>query len=251
MMSKSSASLDWMERAPDGETASPRLADMVVTRLSEAIIDGRLKPGDAIPSEGQIALSFGVSKPVAREALRELAALGVLHVQHGKATRIRELSGMVLSRFYRFAVGSSSEGLRQAVELRRILEPQLAGFAAARRTDEDCAAISAIIVEMDQARGDIERWIENDLAFHGAVAAATHNRLLILNMAGLKPVFREILDRFNSRADRAPHDWMQTYERHTRIADAILRGDAGAAVLAMTAHFEAADTAIEELFPDR
>jgi GntR family transcriptional repressor for pyruvate dehydrogenase complex len=102
---------------------------------------------------------------------------------------------------------------------------------------------------MDAARGDVPRWIEADLAFHNAIAAATHNRLLILQMSGLHDVFREILEKFNSRAARTPADWRATFNRHALICDAITRGNSSDAIAAMTAHFEAAEEAIAELFP--
>jgi GntR family transcriptional repressor for pyruvate dehydrogenase complex len=241
--------LDWMVPARDGGAPSLRLADSVIAQLSNAIVEGRLKPGDRLPSEAQIALSFGVSKPVAREALRELAALGVVQVHHGKATRVGEISVGILARFYRFAIGSTADGLRQAIELRRILEPQLAKLAAERRTPADCETLRALIAQMDAARGDVPRWIEADLAFHNAIAVATHNRLLILQMSGLRDVFRGILEKFNSRKARTPADWRATFNRHVLICDAIVRGDQSDSVDAMTAHFEAAEAAIAELFP--
>src|SRR4051812_343488 len=69
--------------------ASVRLGDALAERLGAAILNGDLKPGDALPAEGRIATAFGVSKPVAREAVRKLAAMGVVHVKHGKVARIR------------------------------------------------------------------------------------------------------------------------------------------------------------------
>ena len=245
----SPTALDWLVPARDGIAPAPRLADSVIAQLSNAIIVGKLKPGDRLPSEAQIALSFGVSKPVAREALRELAALGVVQVQHGKSTRVGAISVGVLTRFYRFAIGSSAEGLREAIELRRILEPQLARFAAERRTREECETLRSLIARMDAARGNVPAWIEADLAFHNAVAMATHNRLLILQMAGLQDVIRGILEKFNSRGPRTAADWRATFNRHVLICDAIERGDANDAVDAMSAHFEAAEDAIAELFP--
>lgn len=90
-----------------------RLGDAVIERLTAAILEGHLKPGDALPSESQIALTFGVSKPIAREALRELAAMGVVQVQQGKVSRVRAIDSGPLSRFYRFAVARTETGLQE------------------------------------------------------------------------------------------------------------------------------------------
>lgn len=228
-----------------------RLADTVLARLASAIADGRLKPGDAMPSEASIAASFGVSKQIAREAIRELAAMGVVHVQQGKISRVRAVDGAPLGRFFRLAVGDGVEGLTQAVELRRILEPGIAALAAVRRTGDDIAALRAILERMQQAAGDPARWIEADLDFHRAIARISGNRLIELQLEALEPVIRGMMERFNRRNRRTLDDWRQTWLRHDRVARAIEKGDteggARRAAAAMAAHFEEAPLAISQV----
>ena len=118
-----------------GDVVPMRLGDAVIQRITQAIHDGRLKPGDSLPSEARIAASFGVSKPIAREAIRQLAAMGVVHIQQGKPTRVQALDAAPLDRFYRFAVRGRANGLTEAVELRRILEPPIAAHSAERRME--------------------------------------------------------------------------------------------------------------------
>ena len=230
------------------EVAPSRLGEAVVIRLTEAILEGKLKPGDPLPSEGRIAVAFGVSKPIAREALRDLAAMGVIQVAQGKISRVRAIDSAPLARFFRFAVGSTAKGIRDAVELRRMLEPQIALQAARRRNQADIEAIRTILVSMEAALGDVPRWIEADLAFHAQMALATHNNLVGLQMQGLEPVVREMMGRFNAREPRTPEDWRQTLDRHIRVAQAIIAGDGQAAEKAMQSHFEAADDAIGEIY---
>jgi GntR family transcriptional repressor for pyruvate dehydrogenase complex len=225
-----------------------RLGEAVVVRLTEAILDGKFKPGDPLPSEGRIAAAFGVSKPIAREALRDLAAMGVVQVAQGKLSRVRALDSAPLARFFRFAVGSTAKGLRDAVELRRMLEPQIALHAAQRRSQADIEAFATILARMQAALGDVPRWIEADLAFHAQVALATQNKLVVLQMQGLEPVVREMMRRFNQRAARTPQDWRLTLERHIAVAEAVIAGDDQRAMQTMQAHFAAADEAIEEIF---
>ena len=230
-----------------GEVLPTRLGDKVLARLSGAIADGRLKPGDAIPSEASIAAAFGVSKQIAREAIRELAAMGVIHVQQGKTSRVRAVNGAPLGRFFRLAVGDGVEGLVQAVELRRILEPGIAQLAAARRGDEDVAALRAILARMQASFGDVSAWIEGDLDFHRAVAKMSGNRLIELQLEALEPVIRRMMERFNQRNRRTLEDWRQTWARHDKVFRAIEKGRARQAFLAMSAHFDAAATAISEV----
>ncbi|KZE29137.1 FadR family transcriptional regulator [Chelatococcus daeguensis] len=242
---------DWATLLGAADIAPSRLGDAVIERLTEAIIDGRLKPGDPLPSEGQIAATFGISKPIAREALRELAAMGVIQVQQGKVSRVRAIDSGPLARFYRFAVGSTKHGLREAVELRRMLEPHIAALAAERRTEADIAVMHDILKRMEATLGDVPAWIEADLAFHNQVAAMAHNRLVVLQLKGLEPVVRIMMVRFNAREARTMDDWRVTLARHALIAEAIEEGNPAAAEAAMRSHFAAADAAIREIFgPD-
>jgi GntR family transcriptional repressor for pyruvate dehydrogenase complex len=208
-----------------------------------------------MPSEASIAGSFGVSKQIAREAIRELAALGVVHVQQGKTSRVRAMDGAPLGRFFRLAVGDGVDGLTQAVELRRILEPGIAALAAERRTDEDIANLRAILERMQQAAGDPARWIEADLDFHRAIARISGNRLIALQLEALEPVIRGMMERFNHRTRRTLEDWRQTWLRHDRVARAIEKGDTAGgprrAAAAMAAHFEEAPLAIRQVGSDQ
>uniref|UniRef100_A0A9E8CR95 FadR family transcriptional regulator n=1 Tax=Bosea sp. NBC_00436 TaxID=2969620 RepID=A0A9E8CR95_9HYPH len=234
-----------------GDVVPMRLGDAVIQRITQAIHEGRLKPGDSLPSEARIAASFGVSKPIAREAIRQLAAMGVVHIQQGKPTRVQALDAAPLDRFYRFAVRGRPNGLTEAVELRRILEPPIAAHSAERRSAEDIEKLDLILARMEDALGSVPRWIEADLDFHEAVAASSGNRLLDFQIRGLRPVIREVMEIFNSREARGPEDWQQTFERHVRVVAAIRAGDAGAAFAAMNKHFEAAEAAIAELASHR
>lgn len=224
-----------------------RLGDAVIARITQAIHDGRLKPGDALPSEARLAASFGVSKPIAREAIRQLAAMGVVNIQQGKVTRVQALDAGPLDRFFRFAVRGRKTGLTEAVELRRILEPPIAAHSAERHSPADVERLDFILARMEAALGDVPLWIEADLDFHEAVAASSGNRLLDFQIRGLRPVIREVMEIFNSRGARTPADWQKTYQRHVLVVDAIRTGDAEAATAAMSKHFEAAEAAIAEL----
>jgi GntR family transcriptional repressor for pyruvate dehydrogenase complex len=235
----------------DVDLARSRLGERVVDQLTRAIVAGNLSPGDALPSEGEIAARFGVSKPIAREALRDLAAVGVVHVQQGKTSRVRAIDAEPLRRFYRLAVGTDRQGLRDAVELRRLIEPPVARLAARRRTRDDRTRLDDILRAMEAALGDAPSWIEADLAFHRHLGAMSGNRLVRFQVEALEPVIRDMMVRFNARAARGPADWRATFERHRRVADAIHASDGEAAAAGMHRHFEAADAAIGEIFGSR
>ena len=226
-----------------------RLADGIVAHLTRAILEGRLRAGESLPSESALAARYGVSKPVVREAIRQLAGQGVLQVGQGRATQVRALNADPLGRFWVLAAGTGAEGLAEAVELRRMLEPPTARLAALRRTAGEMAELAAILGRMGAAQGDVARWIPADLAFHAQLAGMAHNRLLGLQHQGLAPVIRSVMDLFNSREARTAAAWQATWDRHARVVEAVAAGDAEGAERAMFAHFAAADLAISELFP--
>lgn len=230
------------------EPSPTRLHEAVVERFTRAIVEGQLKPGDELPSEGKIATAFGVSKLVAREALRDLATLGVVHIQQGRTTRVRSLDAQPLSRYLRFAVGNSEEGFAAAIELRRILEPPAAMLAAQRRTPSQLAQLQNALSRMDAAREDVAAWVEADLDFHEQIAAMSGNRLLHLEILALRAINGETMTLFNKRTARIAADWKQTLDRHARVVDAIAAGDAAAAQAGMLGHFGVAEVALKEIF---
>lgn len=229
--------------------APMRLGHAVIEKLTAAIMDGRLKPGDALPSEGRIAEACGISKQIAREAIRDLAAMGVVHIQQGKVARVRTLDAEPLGRFFRFAVRRSKEGLAEAVEFRQVIEPTVARLAAIRRTNETIGLLETTLRRMEATIEDIPAWIEADLDFHEAMGAVAGNRLLHLQLRGLRPVIREVMELFNARRQRPSAEWRETYQRHVAVFTAVASGDAQAASDAMAQHLYAADGAIQEIFP--
>jgi GntR family transcriptional repressor for pyruvate dehydrogenase complex len=238
---------------PFGETralAPVRLADGVLAELSTAILDGRLPEGVALPSEARLAERFGVSKQVVREAIRQLSALGVLEIGQGRATRVRSMDAEPLGRFWSFAVGASRRGLREAVELRRMLEPQVAGLAAARATDAGIAALTQALARMEAALAVPERWIVADLDFHETLARMTGNRLVELQMRGLRPVIERVMTLMNNVSTRTAADWRVTLDRHAKVVRAVAARDGATAQAAMLDHFGAADAAIAAIFPN-
>ena len=226
-----------------------RLGQVVIERLSEAILDGRLRPGDPLPSEGQIAAACGISKQIAREAIRDLAAMGVIQIQQGKVARVRSLDAEPLGRFFRFAVRANKEGLAEAVEMRQLLEPPIARLAAMRRTKDDLARLEAILQRMEAALQQPPAWIEADLDFHETIAEMSGNRLLRLQMRGMRPILPEGMQLFNARRKRSRAEWRETLARHSKVVAAIKAGDGDAAFDAMEHHFEAAQDAIRDIFP--
>jgi GntR family transcriptional repressor for pyruvate dehydrogenase complex len=224
-----------------------RLAESVSDEIATALFDGRIPPGEALPSEGEIARDFGVSKPIAREALRQLAAAGLIVTQQGKLARAKALNGDSLDRIYGYAVRSSLERLREANEMRLVIETGIARLAARRQARPGCLAMERALDDMHRALRDPAAFTEADILFHLGMALATGNTMIRVQMEGLRSVQREVSELFSRRADRTDADWHATVARHQAIYDAIAAGDADRAEQMMVAHFEAADIASLEV----
>lgn len=224
-----------------------RLADAVSDEIATALFDGRISPGEALPSEGEIAKDFGVSKPIAREALRQLAAAGLISTQQGKVARAKAINGEPFERIYGYAIRSSLERLREANEMRRVIETGIARLAAQRRDKAGVAVMERALADMDRALGDPEAFTEADILFHLGMALATGNTMIRVQMEGLRSVQREVSELFSRRADRTDADWRATIDRHRAIYQAIADENVDAAERSIEIHFEAADVASLEV----
>jgi GntR family transcriptional repressor for pyruvate dehydrogenase complex len=228
-------------------TAPQRLADSVTEAIATALFDGRIVPGDPLPSEGEIAREFGVSKPVAREALRQLSGVGLIHTQQGKVARAKALTGEPLDRIYGYAVRASLTRLREANEMRRVVETGIARLAAERRAPEGLAVLRRAVEDMRAALGRPDDFTDADILFHHGMALATGNAMIRMQVEGMRSVQREVSELFSRRSNRSAADWEATVTRHEALAGAIAEGDADAAARMIERHYEAADLASLEV----
>jgi GntR family transcriptional repressor for pyruvate dehydrogenase complex len=229
------------------KVAPLRLADAVSEELATALFDGRIKPGEPLPSEGEIARDFGVSKPIAREALRQLAAAGLVATAQGKLARAKALNGESIERIYGYAVRSSLTRLREANEMRRVIESGIARLAAQRRDKAGMAAMQRALDEMQEGLGDPAAFTEADILFHLGLAMATGNSMIRVQMEGMRSVQREVSELFSRRSNRSQADWQQTLDRHVALYAALEAGDGERAEQCIAKHYAAADIASLEV----
>lgn len=221
------------------------LSVSITNDLIGLIINRKLKPGDVLPSEAELARQFSVSKPTVREAIQELSIFGMIERRQGRATRVKSIDSSVLSSFFRISIGYSEHGVRNVLELRRGLEVEIAQLAARRATAEDVENIQACVLQMEASKGDIDLWLQNDLNFHLAVTNASGNEIMINMVMGLKNVIIYTMRAIGMQRDL--RDAVKTLERHQRIAEAINNRDPDEAREAMQAHFSATDPILDAI----
>jgi DNA-binding FadR family transcriptional regulator len=203
----------------------------VQAQLQTLIETGQFKQNDRLPSEIELARSFGVSRPVVREALMSLQTLGLTTSQSGKGT-------FVISDRVRTPLLVGRYSPAHIKEVRRALEIPSAELAAQRRTDKDVGQLAALLARFEDADNPARR-NQLDADFHIAVAIASGNPLLVKLIEDM----RTVLEEHSLALAKAPHRRKAAHVEHSIIYDAIVRRDAGAAAAAMAAHLDAAEQA--------
>lgn len=154
----------------------------VLQEVGERILCGVFSPGEIMPSETALSDELQVSRPVLREAIKVLAAKGLVDSRPKIGTRVKQREDWNMLDPDILAWGfASPEAESYAValsEMRRILEPAAAALAAERANPAQLARISAAYDGMEAAEEDSQDSIVNDLKFHQAILAATGNAFL-------------------------------------------------------------------------
>lgn len=228
------------EETPFKQLEHGRTSDGLVFRLEELILDGILRDGDKLPGERELAQRFDVSRPILREALKELEIRGLLVSRHGGGTYVADIVGQVFSKPLSALITRHRRATRDYLEYRRQMEGMTAELAARRATDTDKQMLGRIIADMQSAHdaGRFEDELASDVEFHNAIGEAAHNIVLMHTMRACYRLLSD--DIFYNRhliftVDGAHAAVMR---QHVAIHDAICEGNADAARIAAEAHID-------------
>ena len=203
-----------------------RLYEQIVQQIEESIRKGALKAGDQLPAERELAEQFGVSRTAVREAVKALREKGLVEAYPGRGTFITsETSNTIRITLDRMVRAGQLEGTLQLVEVREILEPEIAALAATRANEEMVNEMREAVRIMDEARQDPDAYIEADLDFHLALAEAAGNPVILSLIDSIVGVLREQRMRI-FQVDGGP---MRGQYHHRRILAAIENRDASGA----------------------
>ena len=222
----------------DKVNRGPHLSTLVASSISREIAQGRLKPGDQLPTEQALATTFGVSRNVVREAIARLRSEGRVWSQQGRGAFVVETSNATVLTIDYEAL-RRADSFRSLFELRGLIEVQSAAFAARRHTDADLTAMGEALAGMRMAPYGSVAWLRNDLEFHSAIAEATRNNYIGQFLAFVSERIRESI---LAAGNQEKSDDMAsiTLGEHERIFAAIGAGDEEAAQAAMRDHLAGA-----------
>lgn len=220
-----------------------RLYEKIVDQIEKRIVDGELRAGDKLPSERELAIQFGVSRTSVREAMKALTLRGLIEVTPGRGTFIVDQTSRALRHSLNLMLQvGKRETSKYLIELREILEPEIAAIAASRATQENLDAMRDAVETMDQSMDDISTYAEADLDFHLALAESAHNPLIISLLDSLIGELREQRLR-SANVEGALH---RGQPNHIAVLAAIEQGDSENARRVMIKHMKQAREDIEE-----
>lgn len=214
------------------------LGDQVTRAIVEHIQENDLKPGDMLPAEMTLARQLGVSRPLIREAIRSLTALGVLTTANGKGTTICPVSSYGLTTLLEWAVTIQGVSTLGVLQIREGLEVEAASLAAENRTDAEAAELDRLLGEMGAALTDADRYASLDLQFHLTIARASRNGLLSAFTDALRHVAIQTMTAGGKIA--TADEWAQIQRCHEDLVASIAARDAARARNAMLEHFRSA-----------
>lgn len=226
-----------------------RLSDEIADQLIGLIKTGTLKPGDALPTEREMARSLGVSAPPLREGLKVLETLGFVEIQPRSKIVVKSLAASALHDPISRSINGDLNMVIQLLEVRKILESWAAAKASQLATDDHIAALEKACQEMEADFENNRLGVDADASFHLGIYNAAQNT--ILSHIGFtlfdllwrsQKLIRETM--FLEEENRR-----RLLQQHSQILQAIKDRDSNKAAEAIAAHLDFAAKKIVELTP--
>ena len=220
------------------------LAAEVARRLVDYLLSGGVEPGARMPSERQLAEAFGVGRSAVREAIAALTLIGLVEVRHGDGTFLKRPDSPLLPQVVEWGLLLGEQRTADLVEARQMIEIDIVGLAALRRTDDDLGDLTRILGRMEwEARreGETAAFVDADVEFHLRLAETARNSALRDVLSSIQALLRAWIGRVISEGHRDT-----SYAEHVPILEAVRARDARAAERAMDAHMRSAASRLQE-----
>ena len=194
-----------------------RVYEEIVENVKEMIEKDRLKSGEKLPGERELAEVFRVSRSSVREALRSLESQGLLESRQGDGTYIARQPVESLVNPLAAVIFTEKDSQMELFEMRRLIEPQIAYLAAERATEEEIARLEEALVLQEQAIAKGETGTEVDKLFHYLMAEVTKNKVLLRLTDHMRELLAESREKYLQVAGRPE----KSIARHRQVLDAI------------------------------
>lgn len=210
------------------------ISEQVATRILGMIKSGNLRPGDKLPTEANMSLAFGISRPPLREALKALTIMGVLESRQGGRYTITDLSPSRLVAPFNVMLSVADYDVAEHFECRSVVDTEIIRFCTARATPEMRQRILRLAVDGRAFHDDPVAFRLLDVEFHQALNDGAGNSMLSKLAQGLYDLGLDV----RRVASAAPGVIETSVRQHVEIAEAVMARDAVGAVAAMRRHLE-------------
>ncbi|MBL8582483.1 MAG: FCD domain-containing protein, partial [Rhizobiaceae bacterium] len=218
--------------------AHSRTADEVVAQVEALVLEGVLRVGDRLPGERELSRQFDVSRPILRDALKQLETRGLLATRHGGGTYVADVIGQVFARPVVELIAANAKANADYFEFRRDMEALAADYAARRATADDKSLLAGIMGRMEAAHEscDFDEEASIDVEFHSAISECAHNIVLLHTLRSCYRLLSEGVFANRRLVFDLPGAREALLAQHRAIFDAIILGDATAARNAAADH---------------
>ncbi len=216
---------------------STRIYEEIVRQIKTLVQEGRLKSGDKLPPERDLAERFKVSRTSVRESLRALESMGLIEIRPGEGTFVREISVESLIAPLALVILTQREAVGELFEARRLLEPAIAGLAARRATKEEISEMERILEAQAKEVTAGRTGLAQDAAFHAAIASSAHNRAI----TSIVNALMDLLAQSREESLQIPGRPTRSHQDHRRVLQAIQQRDAASAQRGMLDHLVAVE----------
>lgn len=222
-----------------------RLSNAIAGQLEHLIVEGRLTPGEGLPSERALAKQIGVSRPSLREALSELRSRGLIEPARNGGAVVTELTRATITEPLSQILERHPSAVKDLIEMRVVLEAHAAFLAAVHGTRADLERLETTLKAQRVARlRNVATLAKRDLDFHQSVAQASCNIVLLHATYGLSRLIKVFVQRGYEiilSSENAPERRTAIEKEHFAIYEAIRRGDPEAARNAALAHIRSTE----------
>lgn len=233
-----------MKERPMEQTQSERklLGAQTEDDLMSYILGTPVPIGEKLPNEFELGQMFQVGRSTIREAVKSLVTKGILEVRRGDGTYVKSHCSLAEDPLGLSRLDDKYKLALELMDVRLILEPEIAASAAAHATPENKAELQALCGEVERLCLSGEDHTPKDIAFHTCIARCSQNRVMEM----LVPIINTAVTTFASLTHRTLR--RETIQTHRAITDAILAGDAVGARCAMVMHLTYNRQTIVELW---
>ena len=216
----------------------PSTADEVIRQVEWLILQGVLRPGDRLPAERELSVQLRVSRPVLRDALKDLEMRGLILSRHGGGTFVANVISDVFAEPVMELIASHRKAIYDYLDYRKEIEAVAAGMAAERATDADLAMLSGMMETMRSAHktGDFTEEAKADVEFHNTVSEIAHNIILLHTLRSCYRLHMDGVFYNRTLLYNLPGVRADLLAQHETIASAIASRDPDAARKASKAH---------------